>query len=87
MARKRYGFAQTYSTEELDKIVNRLVDLRIGGPKDMDSFPLFEHERFHLFYTVPGFHNWAGLCRVCDATPLPRLLGGLVLSRLGSQSR
>ncbi|MCF6286817.1 MAG: class I SAM-dependent methyltransferase [Candidatus Hydrogenedentes bacterium] len=72
MAKRRYGFARTFSEAELD------TRIRKTRPE-----AVIHHERFHLCYTVPLLHNLAGLNRAVTDTAIERAWGGLCLTQLG----
>ncbi len=71
MAKKRYGFARTFSEAELDGRI------RATRPDANVS-----HERFHLAYTVPLFHNLAFLNRAVTDSAIERAWGGLCLTHV-----
>lgn len=71
MARRRYGFAQTYSEKELNACfaeIPRTENVR--------------HQRFHFFYAVPFLHNRETINRWCDDTFLGKSCGGLCLTHV-----
>jgi len=68
MARKRYGFARTFSEAELEAHLR--ADPRVQSVR---------HRRFHLFYTVPGLHNSSTANRI--GAPLASRWGGLCITR------
>ena len=72
MAKKRYGFARTFSEAELDERI------RVTQPEAS-----IHHQRFHLAYTVPLFHNWEALNRAVTDTAIERAWGGLCLTHVG----
>tara|TARA_R110002095_G_scaffold40761_1_gene37591 strand:- start:44 stop:736 length:693 start_codon:yes stop_codon:yes gene_type:complete len=72
MAKKRYGFARTFSEAELDERI------RVTRPE-----ATVRHHRFHLAYTVPLFHNWEALNRAVTDTAIERAWGGLCLTHVG----
>ena len=71
MARRRYGFAQTYAEAEIEEHLSGF-----GGPLHI------EHERFHFFYTVPLLHNWELANRLCEKSFLGTRWGGLCLTTI-----
>ena len=72
MAKKRYGFARTFSEAELDERI------RVTQPEAS-----IQHQRFHLAYTVPLLHNWEALNRAVTGTAIERAWGGLCLTHVG----
>ncbi len=71
MARRRYGFAQTYPESELDAYL-------AGLPRVMSV----HHQRFHPFYAVPFLHNRERINRSCARIPFGRTCGGLCLTHI-----
>lgn len=71
MARRRYGFAQTYPEAELDAYL-------AGQPRVLSV----HHHRFHPFYAVPFLHNRENINRWCAQIPFGRDWGGLCLTHI-----
>lgn len=71
MARKRYGFARTFSETELE-----------GRIRQTRPEAHIHHERFHLAYTVPLLHNLEPLNRAASDTFIERAWGGLCLTHV-----
>jgi 2-polyprenyl-3-methyl-5-hydroxy-6-metoxy-1,4-benzoquinol methylase len=69
MARRLYGFAQTYPEDELDGYLRSLARVRTVRSK-----------RFHIFYTIPVLHNNERLNRLFSDTFLERSGGGLSIT-------
>ena len=71
MAKKRYGFARTFSETELE---GRIRETHPGAD--------VTHQRFHLCYTVPLLHNLETLNRAVSGSALERAWGGLCLTHV-----
>lgn len=69
MAKRRYGFARTFSEGELEE--------RIHVTRPDASV---EHQRFHLCYTVPLLHNLESPNRAVSGGVIERAWGGLCLT-------
>ena len=71
MAKRRYGFARTFSEAELSA---RIRETRPDAT--------IHHERFHLCYTVPLLHNLSPLNRAVADSAIERAWGGLCLTHV-----